>query len=164
MKIVYIGHKEVKGDNVAQTGLIWTRGQVHDVADAKKAATLLEHKLIWANAEGKNPEEVAAILLPEMKAVPPEPRVNFIPETSASPFWEPVVMVVPEEMFKQLQAKEIVAVFMSPDDADAFGDWKLERDTRPMAPAKTGPKVQAKDTRAGTDTKAGLDAAAKKVA
>lgn len=158
MKIVYIGHKEIKGDNIAQTGLTWTRGQVHDITDEKKAAALLEHKLIWASADGKSPEQVAAMVLPELKAVPPEPRVSFIPENAVSPFWEPVVVVLPEEMFKKLQAKEIVSVFMSPEDADAFGDWKLERDTRPAAPAKTGPKPQAKET------KAGLDAAAKKVA
>lgn len=164
MKIAYIGIKEIKGDNIAQTGLVWTRGQVQEVADEKKALKLLEHPLIWANVEGKSVEEIAALMVQELKAVPPEPRVSFIPDAPASPYWEPFVTVVPEEVLKKLQTKELVPVFMSDADADAFSDWKLERDTRPSAPAKTGPKAQAKETKVGTDTKAGLEAAAKKVA
>lgn len=158
MKVVYIGHKEIKADNIAQTGLTWTRGQIQEVADEKKAAKLLEHSLIWVSAEGKKPEEVTALLLPELAVVAPEPRVSLIPQDPASPFWEPVVVVVPEDVFKKMQSQELVSVFMKPEDADAFGEWKLERDTRPSAPQKTGPKPQAKETRAG------LDAAAKKVA
>ncbi len=164
MQVAYIGTKEIKADNVAQTGFIWKRGEVHEVSDEKKALKLIEHKLVWVNVTGKSPEEIAAALLPELKVVPPEPRVSFIPQDPASPYWEPVVVVVPEEMFKKLQTKELVPVFMTDADADAFGEWKLERDTRPTAPAKTGPKPQAKETKVGTDSKAGLEAAAKKVA
>jgi hypothetical protein len=53
-RIVYIGNKEVKGDNVAQTGLTWTKGQVHEVSDEKKVAKLLEHNLIWRDATNKS--------------------------------------------------------------------------------------------------------------
>lgn len=164
MQIAYIGIKEIKGDNIAQTGLVWTRGQVHEVADEKKSLKLLEHSLIWAKVDGKSAEEIAGLMVQELKAVPPEPRASFIPDAPASPYWEPFVTVVPEEVLKKLQAKELVPVFMSEADADAFGEWKLDRDTRPSAPQKTGPRAQAKETKAGTDTKAGLDAAAKKVA
>lgn len=164
MEVAYIGTKEIKADNVAQTGFIWKRGEVHEVADEKKALKLIEHSLVWANVTGKTPEEIAKILLPELTLVPPEPRASFIPQDPASPYWEPFVTVVPEDVLKRLQAKELVPVFMSEADADAFGEWKLERDTRPSAPQKTGPKAQAKETKAGVDTKAGLEASAKKVA
>jgi len=160
MQVAYIGTKEIKADNVAQTGFIWKRGEVHEVADEKKALKLIEHSLVWANVTGKSPEQIAAMLLPELKAVPPEPRVSFIPQDPATPYWEPVVVVVPEEIFNKMQSKELVAVFMSPEDADAFGEWKLERDTRPgvdTSPKKTGPKMQARETKQGLD-------AAKKVA
>lgn len=143
-RIVYIGNKEVKGDNVAQTGLTWTKGQVHEVSDEKKVAKLLEHTLIWRDATNKSDAEIAALLLPPLKAVQPEPKVSLIPEVAASPYWEPVVIPVPAEIFEKVQKKELVAVFMTSEDADAFGDWKLERDTRPVdtAPKNTGPKAQ----------------------
>lgn len=163
-KVVYVGTKEIKADNVSGTpaspgtGLIWTRGQVHEIQDEKKAAKLLEHPLVWRDATELSEAEVAALLLPELKAVPPEPRVSFVPDVTATPYWEPVVVVVPEEVLKKLQAKELVPVFMTDVDADVFADWKLDRDTRPSAPAKTGPKTQARET------KVGLDAAPKKVA
>lgn len=152
MKIVYRGLKEIKADNVAGTGLTWTRAQVHEVEDPVKAAKLLEHPLIWADADGK----YELVKAPEV--VPPEPRVSIIPLESTSPYWEPVVITVPPDVFERLQKKEIVAVFATPDDADAFADWKLDRDTKPEAPKNTGPKPQDKET------KLGLDSAKKKAA
>lgn len=155
MKIVYIGIKEIKADNIAQTGLIWKRGEVHDVTDEKKALKLLEHSLIWAKVDNKSPEEIAALLLPEFKAVPPEPRVSFIPDArDASPYWEPVVVVVPEDIHQRMQAKELLAVFMTAEDADAFDAWKKNRDAAVTntAPRKTGPKPQEKETKAGLDS------------
>lgn len=169
-KVVYVGTKEIKADNISGTptspgtGLVWTRGQVHEIQDEKKADRLLEHPLVWRDASNLSDADIAALLLPELKAVPPEPRVSFIPETSATPYLEPAVVVVPEDVLKKLQAKELVPVFMTDADADAFAEWKLERDTRPSAPAKTGPKAQAKETKPGTDSKAGLEASAKKAA
>lgn len=157
-KIVYIGHKEIKADNVAQTGVVWTRGQVQEIVDDKKAEVLLKHPLIWKDADGKKPEEIQELLLPELAAVAPEPRVSIIPQGDTSPYWEPVVVPVPADVFTKLQTKDLVAVFMTSEDADAFAEWKLERDTRPSAPQKTGPKPQAKET------KPGLDAAPKKAA
>lgn len=160
MKIIYIGHKSIKTDNIAATGLTWQRGEVHEVADEKKAAKLLEHKTIWADATGKSDAEIAAMLLPELKAVPADPIVRVIPEGDA--FMDAFVMVVPVEVLRELHNKNLTAVFMKPVDADAFAEWKLERDTRPeaadTAPVKTGPKTQARDT------KAGLDSAPKKAA
>lgn len=160
MKIVYVGHKEIKSDNVAQSGLIWKRGEVHEIADPLKAAKLIEHKLIWQNADGKKPEEIAAMVLPEIKAVPPEPRVHFIPSESENPFWDPIVVTVPGELYVKLREKQIQAVFITPEDADLFKEWKeLRGDT---SPKKTGPRAQAKETKQGLDTKEGLGA--KKVA
>lgn len=148
MKITYIGHKEQKGDNVAQTGFVWTRGQVHDVTDEKKAAKLLEHKLIWACADGKTPEEITAMLLPELQAVS-APKVVF--KSNDNDALDNFTLPVPSEVLRQLHAKALDVVFMTPEDADKYAEWlKLERDT---APAKTGPKVQAKETRPGLQAK-----------
>lgn len=131
MKIVYVGLKPLKTDGVAGTGLTWTRGEVHDVEDEVKAAKLLEHPLIWKDAS-KEFE-----LMPEPKAVPPEPRVSIIPSGEVSPYWEPVVIPVPAEVFAQLQKKELLAVFMSESDADAFAEWKIKNED--TAPRNTGP-------------------------
>lgn len=137
MKIVYVGLKEMKADNIAGTGLVWTRGEIHEVEDPVKAAKLLEHTLIWQNADAKYE------LLPAPAVVQPDPRVNIIPSASASPYWEPVVIPVPGDVFARLQKKELVAVFIKADEADAYADWKLARDKQlsDTAPAATGPKV-----------------------
>lgn len=156
MKIVYVGLKEIKADNVAGTGLTWTRGEVHEVADEKKCAKLLEHSMIWANASGKSEPEIASMLIPAPKVVDPSPRVSFVPQDATSPYWEPVVIVIPGEVFDRLQKQEIQAVFMTPADADAYADWKLEKETRPaddVTPKNTGPKAQAKETKAGLESK-----------
>lgn len=134
MRIVYIGNKEAKYDNVAQTGFTWTRGEIHEVEDEKKALKLLEHTLIWADADK------AYSLTPELKAVDPTPRVNFIPADATSPYWEPVVIPVPNEVFAQLRDKKLIAVFMTDADADAFQEWKAAGpdDT---SPKETGPTI-----------------------
>lgn len=122
MRIVYIGRKEQKGDNVAGTGLVWASGQIHDVPDEKKAAKLLEHKHVWADAD--KPYQLA----PELHAVPAgiEPRVEVAPTGGEfeTPIWEPLKFTVDKDIFARLRAEEIVPVFMSPADADAFGEWK----------------------------------------
>lgn len=150
MKIAYIGLKEVKADNVAATGFTWIRGEVHDVADAVKAAKLLEHPLIWADATGKSDIEIAAMMVPAPRALDPVPRLSIIPADEVSPFWEPVIIPVPGDVFTRLQAKELLAVFMTSEDADAYAEWKLERDT---APKETGPEPQAKETKAGLESR-----------
>ena len=99
--------------------------------DEKKVALLLKHPLIWQDAD--KPYE----LLPELKAVIPEPRVSFIPQGET--FYEPVVIPVPGEVFKKLLVKELLAVFMTNEDADAFSRWKLGPDD--LTPKNTGPKV-----------------------
>ena len=129
MKIVYLGNKEIKADNVAASGLVWTRGQIHEVEDAVKAAKLLEHPLIWADA-GKEYE-----LLPQLAAVSEKPVAKFIAKDS--PFLDSFILQVPDEILKQLHDKSLIPVFMTTADADAdadaFAEWKLERDTRPDA-------------------------------
>lgn len=163
MRICYIGIKELKGDNVAATGLVWTRGQVHEVIDEKKCALLLAHALVWRDATGKSDEEIKAMLIQPLAEVAPEPRVNIIPTGEGlSPYWEPVVIAVSAEVFKGVQDKTLTTVFMTEADADAFSLWKqAESDT---APKQTGPKAKSKETKTGLDSKAGLEAAGKKAA
>lgn len=141
MKIVYVGTKESKGDNIAATGLVWARGQIHEVEDEVKCAKLLEHPLIWRNADEQYE------LMPELKAVTPVPVVKIIPDAT-DPFVDPFIAAVPVDVVKKLHAKELIPVFMSSADADAFAEWKLERDTRPdEAPRETGPAVERVDKR-----------------
>jgi hypothetical protein len=148
-KIVYVGLKEIKGDNVAQTGLTWARGQVRDVVDDAKAVLLLKHPLIWQDASGKNEKEIAALLLPEFKAVAPIPAVNVVAEGAA--VWDPFTVPVPNDVLGKVRAGELIPVFMTEADADGYADWKkMEADT---APKNTGPKPQAKETKMGLDTK-----------
>lgn len=136
-QIVYIGLKEQKGDNVAGTGLVWTRGQIHEIEDEEKAAKLLAHPLIWADASQKYE------LVPEPTVVKPEPRVSFVPADSKNAFWDPIVIPIDAEVFTKLQTKELVSVFMSPDDADTFAIWKMEQ--QDQAPKNTGPKATGLD-------------------
>lgn len=58
--IVYVGRKERKADNVANTGTVWMGpGDVQQV-DASVAAKLLAHSDVWAKAEGETAEVPAA--------------------------------------------------------------------------------------------------------
>ena len=124
MRIVYLGNKATKFDNVAQTGLTWTRGAVHEVSDEKKAAKLIEHKQVWADADKEH------ALAPEIKAVEsPSPRVNVVPQGGEETmiYWDPITIPVTGEVFKKLQEKDLETVFMTPADAEAFEVWKTER-------------------------------------
>lgn len=147
IKVVYVGLKEVKSDNVAQTGLIWTRGQVHEIADDAKAAKLLEHPLIWKDASK------AYEMLKEFTPVDPSPRINVIPDgmPTEGVYWDPFVIPVPAAVFDGVRNGSLQAVFMAPADADAYAAWKeLDKET---APAKTGPTAQDKETRPGLESK-----------
>ena len=142
MKIVYVGLKPQKADNIAQTGLVWARGEIHEVEDEEKAKKLLEHPLIWRDAAQKYD------LVPEMKTVPPQPRVHIVPE-NPTPYFDPHVIPVPEDVLKKILANELTVVFITAEDADAFAEWKLERETRPdTVPQETGPAPQKKAKRA----------------
>lgn len=158
MDIVYVGLKDLKGDNLAGTGLTWARGQIHKVEDEKKCALLLKHDLIWRNATGKSPEEVKAMLIQPPAEVPPEPRVSIISEGNRAAFADPFIIVVPDDVFQKLRVNELTAVFMSDDQADAFKRWQdAQVDT---SPKKTGPRRKDGDP-LGLPTKAGLDAVKK---
>ena len=149
MKVVYIGRKDVKADNVAGTGLIWTRGQIHEVEDEAKAAKLLEHALTWKDA-GKKYE-----LAKELAPVDPVPRINVVPENmDPNLYWEPFVIPVSATVFNALRENKVEAVFMTPEAIREYDAWKIS-DT---APKQTGPRPQDKET------KAGLDSAKKKAA
>jgi hypothetical protein len=147
MKIVYIGLKDIKADNVAGTGLFWKRGDIHEVADPAKAAKLLEHKLIWANADEKYE------MIPEPTIIPSVPRVQFFPAKSDAPYWEPIILTVSPETFEKLRAKELTAIFVEQGEVDEFAEWKLDKATRPdvTTPQETGPRPQDKETRPGLE-------------
>ena len=121
-RIVYIGKKEFKADSVAKTGLTWTRGEIHEVEDEAKAAKLLEHSQVWADAD----TDYKLAEIPAAEKPEPKPTVLIVPQggENVSPYWEPVTIVVPAEVFKSLQDKEFVAVFMKPEDADGFQAYK----------------------------------------
>ena len=121
MKIVYVGRKSQKGDNVAGTGLIWAPGDVHEVADAKKANQLIEHKGVWADAD--KPYELAKE--PARAEAGLEPRVEILPTGGAMPGnWEPIRETVDKDVFQKLQSGELTLLFVTPEDADAFSAWK----------------------------------------
>lgn len=148
-QVVYIGLKEIKGDNVAATGLTWKRGEVRQVDDDKKAGLLLQHPLIWGDATGKNEKEIAAMMLPEFKAVEPVPAVNVVED--GAKVWDPFTVPVPPDVLAKVRSGDLIPVFMTEADADGYAAWKkLDADT---APKNTGPKVQARDTKAGLETK-----------
>ena len=139
-RIVYVGAKEQKGDNIAQTGLHWSRGQIHEVADDKKADMLLAHTSTWKDAD--QPYDLAPAI--SLASAPPEPKVSIIPHggQEVSPFWEPVVITVQGETFMKLKDKALIAVFMTKEDADAYDTWKLDQLTAPDD-AKTKAKKTA---------------------
>lgn len=120
MRIVYIGLKPTKSDNVAQTGLTWVRGEILEVADEKKAAKLLEFPSVWADAD--KPYELAKLHVQEISQ--PKPQVAIVPENELSPFWEPVTIPVSAEEFHKLRLKELVPVFMAGEEAEQYKAWQ----------------------------------------
>lgn len=53
--IKYVGKKPSKVDNVAETGLVWLPGQVHEVP-VVKAAIMLQHPDVWAADKPISPQ------------------------------------------------------------------------------------------------------------
>lgn len=125
--IVYVGNRDIKEDNIAQTGLIWARGEKHTVEDEKKAAMLLAHPEVWADAD--KPYELRPCAVEPIGQAAPVPRVQLMPQggAEASPFWEPITFSIPAETFDQVRDKALEVVFMSPDDAELFKAWKADR-------------------------------------
>jgi hypothetical protein len=121
-RIIYIGNKPMKADNIAGTGLTWSKGEVHEVEDDAKAAKLLDYAGVWADAD----TDYKPLETPAEQISAPNPRAMIVPQggEEVSPFWDPITIVVPAEVFKSLQDKETIAVFMTPDDADAYEAFK----------------------------------------
>lgn len=69
MRIRYVGHREVKTDNVARTGLSWKRGQVVDVADENAARILLAYPSVWQLEQPYEEAEAEAKAAPVLKFV-----------------------------------------------------------------------------------------------
>lgn len=58
VQVMYVGKKEHKHDNVANTGLTWLKGETKTVS-AEAAAKLLKHPDIWVNPENFDPNSHA---------------------------------------------------------------------------------------------------------
>ena len=138
-RVVYIGTKPLKADNVAKTGITWARGEVQEIENEEQAMKLLEHPHVWADAD----KDYKLIDIEPTEQVAPEPRVMIVPQggTEVSPYWDPVTIVVPPEIFTSLQEKETIAVFMKPAEADAYQAWKAEHAA--FDPAKVDKRSRA---------------------
>jgi hypothetical protein len=66
--IKYVGHKDRKVDNVAWTGLTWTPGQVHTVANVETCQKLLKHSDCWALDDTAEREAEARLLAEQAAA------------------------------------------------------------------------------------------------
>lgn len=131
-RIVYIGTKSIKNDNIAQTGLVWTPGAVLDVHDDAKAKKLCEHIDVWRDVTDKQPSEIRAMLRPEPVSKPveePKPRLQVQPQggSNASPFWDPIVIPVSEKVFADLQEGRCAVMFALPEDVKLFDQLKAEQ-------------------------------------
>ena len=141
-RIVYIGTKPRKSDNLAKTGLTWERGQVHEVSDDKQAALLLEHPDIWADAESKyelrDPTRAPQEATPNITVIVPGAKI-VIPSTA--------------EVIAGIASERLRAVFMTKDEAELFELWKHEGETKALdkgltklplgLPKKNGPEARA---------------------
>lgn len=58
-RVRYVGIKASRRDNLAWTGLTWTPGQVHEVAD-EAAAILLRFPSVWMEAVDEPKAQVQA--------------------------------------------------------------------------------------------------------
>ena len=121
MRIVYIGSKSLKADNVSHSGLVWARGEIHEVVDPKKAEKLLEHPHVWADADKPYKLE------PELAVVAPVQK-NLVAYTAN----ENHMIPVNEHVFAALKAGKLVVQFVTPERLEAFAEWEeLDRQTKP---------------------------------
>jgi hypothetical protein len=124
----------MKADNVAHTGLTWNRGEILEIEDEAKAIKLLEHPHVWADAD----TDYKMLEVPAEEVAAPEPCAMIIPEggDEVSLYWDPITIVVPATVFKSLQEKETIAVFMKPEEADAYQAYKAANAFDPVSADK----------------------------
>src|SRR5260221_9619778 len=110
-KIVYIGPRDIKEDNVAGTSLVWTHGQVHEVEDEKKAALLLAHSTVWADAD--KPYKVSPMVHAE--PAKSEPSVHIVPQggEKVDLHWHPIVVPTDGDTYNRLRDKELDVFFLT---------------------------------------------------
>ena len=120
MKVVYIGLKPQKGDNVAGTKLVWAPGQVHEIEDEKIAAKLVEHADIWADAAK-----------PYKLLEQGDPSRAPLPSVTITVPGAKFTVEEPPEVLSRIAQGELVAVFMTKEDRALFDEWKLDRATAP---------------------------------
>ena len=73
-RVLYIGQKARKADNVTDSGLAWGRGEIKDVP-ASYAARLTKHADVWVDVTDMNEQEIALLgarIKPKAEAVPGE--------------------------------------------------------------------------------------------
>lgn len=126
-KVVYVGAKPLKTDNVAGTGLSWKRGEILEVEDDAKAEKLLSYAGIWADAE--QPYQMQPTLSvveakPEISERTAEPTVEFVADGH-----EPVTFMVSAEVLQKLREQELIPVFMTTDQDEQCRSYltRLER-------------------------------------
>ncbi len=133
MRIVYIGTKAQKGDNVAQTGLVWKRGEILEVLDEKKAEKLLEHSNVWADAD--KPYE----LMKELVSVKTPVKLVILQADT-----DTFVIQSTDSVVSDLRAGRLVAQFVKPEDLASFRDWQdLDKQTKPDGLEPVGKKKAA---------------------
>jgi len=74
MRIKYIGPRAQKRDNVAGTGLVWTKTTpVHEVINPRAAALLLKYPGVWVEdkPETVEPKPVSTVEAPKRRGRPP---------------------------------------------------------------------------------------------
>lgn len=144
-KVIYIGLKPQKSDNVSDTKLVWHRGQVHEIHDEAKAEKLLSYPDIWADADKPYKlMEAGESRAPAPKVTITVPGAKFELDQSA-------------ENLSAIARGELIAVFMTPADAKAFDEWKqLESETAPGKSDGLQPKVMKKNAQAPQSAQATL--------
>lgn len=84
MKIKYIGSKDEKPDNVADTGLVWQQGETLEVEDMAAARKLLRHAGVWVEdteSPSEAPKPKASVDLQPVRGKPgPKPKAPPVDE------------------------------------------------------------------------------------
>lgn len=73
-RVLYVGNKERKADNVTDSGLAWGRGEIKDVP-ASYAARLTRHADVWVDVTDLSGQEIALLgakIKPRTDAAPGE--------------------------------------------------------------------------------------------
>lgn len=110
-RVMYIGSKPSKPDNIAGTGLNWTPGQIHEMTDDAKALKLLQHSAVWVDADKWDGQ------------LPTGPAAN---DLLGLPRDQTVMVVVPRDMFDKVKAGLAQVTIVELPKPEAAGLQKRE--------------------------------------